>query len=408
MNRLTRSFLYLTMIASSSMFGFYSLLFSGNGVYFTDATAIGILFLSTTYFVLRGKLRIYKDTESKAASAFLLIVVAELIYSYLSYSTVQSVRDTLKESIYYISMVLFYYALRDSLKSENDLYNAITCVIDVGVICSIIAIISYVLLDRFGINILNMDTSGYSFIRYGKPHYMVGSMVVIPAALFQFIRIINAKQKNEIWKFLLLLTHIIIVGKTRTVIFFTIASMLFYYVFFYGKSIKRVYKTIVLFLFAIVFVMVEMQEIMGTITSLLADNSVSFRLNAIEFYLQQIANKPILGMGFLSATSPMTAKMLYGPRGQFYRTDVGIVGFLDCFGLLGLVFFICVIWCAYKIIKNNKKSRLNGYLSIFTLYIVMSAVNLFFMDSFRLIYMPFELILMHIVRTSVSLEVHEG
>lgn len=77
----------------------------------------------------------------------------------------------------------------------------------------------------------------------------------------------------------------------------------------------------------ILFVVVE-STVINSLATLFSDNSVTFRINAIGFYIEQIKTRPLFGMGFIGRGNILLKTLLYGPKTQYYRTDVGFIRFL--------------------------------------------------------------------------------
>lgn len=396
-NRLTKldkMYIWICMIIASNFFGLYQKIASLTQVYFTDMIAITLLVISIGYLIIRPfnrKLILYKKLNTNVlAQSWILIIIIEIILSSFYYGNKQSIIMTLKEAFVPLAMVTAFYAWKNVSRREGIEY-IIDTLIKVSMVCSIMAIIAYILLDKTGNNFFNLDVNNYSFYRYNKPHFMIGSMVVIPATIFIWIKILEKnRDKWNVIMLILNLIHIIIIGKTRTLISFVVITLLIIYVYFTKKT-KKI-KICVTILSVFVFALIEGSTIISSLSTLFNDNSVIFRINAIGFYMQQIKSHPLFGMGFIGRGNVLLQTLLYGAKMQYYRTDVGLIGFMDEYGIIGAIWFLTLILYSYKklkfTIKKNRKDRIVIYASSFLFFIVISAINLFAIDGFRLIYLP--------------------
>lgn len=57
------------------------------------------------------------------------------------------------------------------------------------------------------------------------------------------------------------------------------------------------------------------------------------------YYFNGFMQHPIMGQGFIKPINSALTTLLYGPYGFYYLEDVGIVGCLFTFGLVGVFFY---------------------------------------------------------------------
>lgn len=399
-NMLTKVYIWLIIIISSSFFGFYNVLPKVIDAYFTDAIALLLilisLFFSLIYFIA-DKFRFSKNSIIDLfAWSFGIYVIVEVLISHFKYSSSQDFTMTIKEAIVFIAPIIVYLQLRKNINNKECLDYLISVMIKVSLICSIVAIMAFLLYQNAGLNILKQDVNGASFIRNNRGHFMVGSMVVLPATILLWSRIITSK-RNIVNVIILLvnLFHIIYIGQTRMIIFITLLTMLISFVFSIKKS--RTFKLLIIIPLLICFILLEIQDIYSNFETLMGDNSVTYRLSGIDYYVKQLGDYPIFGMGFISTKNVELSHLLYGPDHIFYRTDVGFIGFINCFGILGGIWYIAILLYFIKLLMKKKpvNSLIYSYCFSIVLFIIFSSINLFPLDGFRIIYFPIIALLMN-------------
>ena len=120
------------------------------------------------------------------------------------------------------------------------------------------------------------------------------------------------------------------------------------------------------------------------------DASYTARISATEMYLEQLYEKPIFGVGFIrDMENSEIVTLLRGSNGTYTRTDVGIIGFANCFGIVGLIWYIyvCIKMLRY-IIKIESKCRGNIELIGIYIFIILNSATLIVMDAGRIIILP--------------------
>lgn len=396
-------FLWSIIIISSSFFGLYNTIYNYTQIYYTDAIGILIIVISFMYGLCHFSslsIKIPKKRKvDRYAYLFLLWIFIEIIVTYFRYSNTQNIVVTIKESIFCIAPMLAYFQFREVISKQEKLEYFIDILIKVATICSVVAIMALIVYTRTGNNIAGLDVDNYSFIRNGRGHFMIGSMVVIPATIFLWCRIVNGNYRFRYFVALFInMVHIIYVGQTRMVIATTLFTMIIAYVIVSRRS--KGIKVTLLLLSAILLVIGEYHTIQIGLDKLLGDNSVIYRMQGISFYIDQVIHNPIFGMGFISSSNTSLSSLLYGPLNIFYRTDVGFVGFINCLGIIGGIWYISFLLYALKRIVNARrkmKQRMYVYSFSFVFFIIVSSINLFPIDGFRILYFPLLMTMIYIV-----------
>lgn len=411
MNRLridSKLYLWCITIISANFFGLYNIVSKYTQIYFTDAMAILLILCSCIYLGLHlsnDMLRIPKKRKiDRYAILFLLWIVLEILISYFKYSSTQNMVSTIKESLYFIAPILVFYSVKKIIKNEEILDYYVDILIKVSLICSILAILALMIYTNTGKNMLGLNTDDYSFIRNGRGHFMVGSMVVVPATLFLWCRIITGELKIfGIITLLVNLFHIIYVGQTRMQIAIVLVVMVLSYLVVSKRS-KKLKAAIIFFLICVLLLM-GMQTINEYMTELLGNNSVTYRLEGIYYYLGQIVKHPFFGMGFISSSNTKLSTLLFGPLLRFFRTDVGLIGFVNCFGIVGGLWYLSYINYGSRLVikcKSRLSIKMYEYVFSFAVFLILSSINLFPLDGYRMLYFSISMILLHLVEIKQS------
>lgn len=402
-NKTNKIYIWMIIIISSNFCGLYNIISKHTQVYFTDAIAIMLILLSIFYFITHNVSSLLlvpkKRKMDRYAFIFLVWIIIEVIVSYIRYLSSQDLSSTIKESLPFIAMVLVYYVIKIIISNQQSFDYLVAVLIKVSVVCSVLAIISLIVFTRTGNNILGLDSESYSFIRNGRGHFMIGSMVVIPATVFLWCRIITQRMNlKSMVIFVLNLFHILYVGQTRMVIAITIVVLVLSYIVVSKKS--KSFKIVILIGMALTLAILGYQELSAQYNSLISDNSIVYRLEGIQFYLTQLLSKPLTGMGFISTKNTILSPLLYGPLHRFYRTDVGYVGFINCLGIFGGAWYISALLYSIKIFLKKKaiiSIKLYEYCYAYIILILLSSINLFPIDGFRILYFPVLMVLIRLL-----------
>jgi hypothetical protein len=118
------------------------------------------------------------------------------------------------------------------------------------------------------------------------------------------------------------------------------------------------------------------------------DISLSTRFAAINYYYNITMNEsPLLGFGFIKIDNTQLRGILQGANGEFFREDVGIFGFFNNFGLIGLGWLCLLIYRMIKIVMKKYMDRSlhkqPEYLAILLMFILceLTSINLINYDG---------------------------
>jgi len=163
--------------------------------------------------------------------------------------------------------------------------------------------------------------------------------------------------------------------------------------------LKKQYKVDKLFLKIVIIVIVAITVlctgILGKVYSSFAPDALNggttrLRFDAFEHYFYYFKKNPILGIGFLDNTNSDLLTIRNGIMGNRYLDDLGVIGFIFQFGLVGVVILIIIYIRMVSIFFLEKNSVFNvllgGLITLFTMMNIMSACPF---DSQRMIVVPF-------------------
>lgn len=125
--------------------------------------------------------------------------------------------------------------------------------------------------------------------------------------------------------------------------------------------------------------------------------SITGRLAMYAYYFNGFMQHPIMGQGFIKPINSALTTLLYGPYGFYYLEDVGIVGCLFTFGLVGVFLFLTFITKGMKTIISGYKDRSifsdSVVLGVF-MFLVFTMPTLFLFDYARNGFLMFVLLFM--------------
>ncbi|WP_407894637.1 hypothetical protein [Lacticaseibacillus sp. N501-2] len=388
------AYIYTVFVAASMsrLFGLGSLI--APHVYFNDLQYMILLFVSIVFIIIQilfvDKLRIRKMEQYRSLWYFFMILIAvEMFSSVLQYGS--SGRMILKDAMYYYTPMLSYYCFY-SMSFKTEIVEVIKKVIVISaLLVTIVSIIEYVFLLR-GNDILQLGTS--ISVRYGSPRYNLASILYILGFLISFGQSLEENREFRIFNkygfiSIIILFNLIFVAKGRSlVVYLLIASCIALIV---SRKISRGFKSLLIVMVVLLvagLAIFKLPTVIATLTN--TDAGVAIRIDEVKYYFNQITMHPLLGMGFVPSTSNLTS----GPYGMYYQSDVGLLGVVNKFGLLMLVWIICWFVRSVMLLARGNYYMRTGIISIMLLtYLFISNVSLSFLDYNKTMIIPIAMIL---------------
>lgn len=321
---------------------------------------------------------------------FLMLFFLEMLFSTFRYN--QPLFDVIISGNYSLVFGMYFITLY-YLYTNKAYHKLVNFLIVCSVILTSLFIIQYFLLNR-GVIFLNLTLDRLRFGEYRI--YQLGDfvnfMVVIAAGV-----LLKGKEKISKKNYYLTIAclllgvfHIIFVAKTRSALVIVILSIFIMMIYKWRKDIlKFVVGTaslsIIIILFSLTPTAKAYVESFGVY-----DASVSARERAIDLYMSQFYENPLLGMGFIRGVEGTDLYyLLRGTSGNLTRTDVGFIGYLNTFGIIGAILFVLLFFKVFRVILFliSKKIMIN-YLEVLGLFgfFTLSSVNLIAFDPQRIFY----------------------
>ena len=203
----------------------------------------------------------------------------------------------------------------------------------------------------------------------------------------------NNIKKSNILSLIVGTIYIIYVSKTRGYLIALTICILSMIYFYKRGFISKIYTTVIVILVGAIIINLPIISKYNDLKENDYGSSIT-RQNAINFYVNQIRNKPLFGMGIINTVNKNDENysIVRGPYGKFYRDDVGIIGFTNEFGILGLILFLNIMVISFNIIKINfkDKSIYNNIekVGLFT-FLIITTPTLIAMNAERIVYLPF-------------------
>lgn len=275
--------------------------------------------------------------ESKSFSwpvlAFLILILIEMVYSYALYR--QPFATLLKVTYYYfIPVVYFVLMVIIDTPEKNEWFKY--SIVVISVVGNVIWILKgcyhfYILIISFPII--------FAYILKNTHRWLVLMHLLTTAVCFFFITD-NAALRLVFFGVLFVEFIASKVSDIR------------------NENNRKVVKWVILICIGVVLA----SGVVGSYIQTFLEDDVGsqIRTHAMEYYWEQFKEKPLLGMGIYDDTAdPTLYKLMHGamsPLGgmsQYYIEDVGIVGYINQFGIVGLLIMTSIVWKMYICIQSS-------------------------------------------------------
>lgn len=383
LGKLFSTYVYIIFILWSVGFGFFYVLPYFKDLYWVDSLSIITFIVCVIFFFLvffNTRVLRFSFPRSSLFWIFFFFIAASCVFSCYKYS--QGLLETFKYAAYYL-IPLFSIFVYFQFPKQTRSFSAVSkAIINVSIIDSIIALLSYAFIANFGINLLNIPYS----LRNASPRFTIGVEVVLISIFISINKSFKTKKLSltDATNIILGTLQFFIAGKTRSFILYYVVTLLFI-IALYSNVKTKIWFYVSLFILFLVFVFNANSIITLFSNYFLNDDGIYVRFEAISFFINQFVSKPIFGMGFISSEGPYSY-LLGGINGTYYYDDVGIVGLLAQFGLTGLLWEILILATAY-LQSTKSKLLVSSILKTLVFYMAISSINLLFIDGGKLIYL---------------------
>ncbi|SHI82235.1 hypothetical protein [Parasporobacterium paucivorans] len=307
----------------------------------------------------------------------LLLMISSSIAGYLTYG--QSIFSGILAQRDWISCMLLFYPIYIWIKRKKiTVRQVVNTLVVFAVIYILICSVQYLLIDRVTFLYTNINQ------RYGGHRLRLSSCFLAIISGFLVDNLIGSYGKRKDKKIFLLVLMgyfflLAVVTKGRMATLAMVGSITICLLLRRASVSKKIVSIVVVLIgfFVVINSQIGMDAldiVFGSGTGLSAD-TISVRNVEKEYYLDMVTQSPmllILGYGYPSTAE--IAQSISSPTigyWTYYTTDVGLVGNLFCYGLLGILWFIILYRDIFvKGWRIHKQTTRTCYLQFFLIDII--------------------------------------
>lgn len=370
---------FLLATSYSSLFWFADRIPVISKLYSSDVTniltIIAALILISNKVIKIGKIRIPKDS-TKVLYAVFLIFVTNIIYCIIRYG--ESPIHTIFKTYYLLTPIILTIALSMYIRTEDEYCYFMQILTKIIIFIAILTLLQ-LFLGQKSIYFWNIQNSQF---RYGSYRITVAVYLQAFCAIYLFNECLQYKRCRDILGLSIIIASLSFGAKIRALILYLLISFYFIYWIRSGKHLNI--KKIRIFLFVAFLIGIAVYIERGVIVSFFYEAGISVRFEAIRYYVNQWIRSPLFGQGNFRVANNIELNLLdRGPFLNYYHDDVGIIGFLNYFGLVGIISLVYILLNLYKKIK---KSRTNySFVARGSLiFVCLGFISMNIMDSARI------------------------
>ncbi|WP_445506444.1 hypothetical protein [Niallia sp. 03190] len=378
----------LIFIFETQFFGLQNIEFL-NGYNSKGQKVIIDIIIISTIIIMSILSKKYKLMFNNFLIFFLIIVILEIFNSLLKYH--YSIK-TIIILFNYTILIFSYYIFATFIREKKNKETFLNIIMIFSIINSMVFIVQYLLFSKVGTIINPLQV----YMRFNTVRITLSEGFINLAIIISFALLINKKRKKTFFipllTFFVCIFELVVVQKTRMAIVCVIVSCLIILLIRYIKNVRKLIFIIAcsLILLFISSKTVIFQNYLSTINDPLYQYSADARTGAREFYLAKWEDNFFLGRGFIEGSpNSSTFALLHGINGYFNRTDVGIIGYIDNFGFVGIVWLVLIFLSILRVLYCNR-ALITANLEIIGLFIyfILTSSTLIVMDPQRIIGLP--------------------
>lgn len=331
------------------------------GVYYLDIINLLVMGWCLLIILSQKLIPIKLDRYGTFAKPILLLyvfIVFEGIRSIILYG--QSIKTILKVSYFYY-ILLVYFVLSIIINSRSKLEKFKYTFVFLNNICNVLWIIKFLI-----------QLSGFTY------HFYL-LLFTLPINMSYALKG-NYKKTGWFGIFTTGICLFVLSDNTAGRIAFLVVIIGEYLVYYMIHIKRKQEKMISMAIILIIFFISIFCGILGEYIYAIINENVGhqIRISAIEYYINQFCQHPILGMGVID---PLASNSLYqlvhggvnkfGGVGQYYLEDVGIVGYLNQFGIIGIIIWYIILKNILAIIKRSDQNLVVQNTGFFLLICIM-------------------------------------
>lgn len=377
-----------------------------NFITYKNKMLISFFIVSISIILILIRKKVSKASINKWCLLFLIYVLFETIRNGIIYNL--DINKMFLACHGYLLLILCFFI--NSCEEKEEIYKFIIKAITIfSIITSVLFIMQIFLYNTLKISFLKI--SEYPQLTMAEKREF-GIRLTFPSTLIIFSFLISCGQlkenkKNKLHKCNLVISAIYIfcicqTRMTSIAILCAIGIIIIFNKISYGLK-----KAIIIILTIIVLIApLGLENLFDNKTG-----SVYARIYSIELYTKEFLENPVFGIGLLpdDGSNVTIQKILHGDEGYANITDIGIIGYIVQFGIVGLVLLIYLIKIAYGILNKYGK-RDAKYYSLITciIYILITSSTLSIFDTQRIVIIPFILFFIFDMECSNKIELRNS
>nr|WP_300849258.1 hypothetical protein [uncultured Acetatifactor sp.] len=349
-----------------------------------------VLFIKTPIKYIKKRKTLFHDFVFIFLAAWFFI----LVYSVINYTNT-NLFGAFLDYYYFLIILLYYYIFQKCIDNDSNFKFIQRIIKQVAVMFSIILLFQYFMLNK-GVHFLAFNDS---FLSVNTENRMLGGFeIVLYSGVFFCSDLFDFDSRSVRIKALVAifieLLYLAIVAKSRS-------SVIIYVVMiFFSLSMNlrnRTTRKILTFLFISIFLIAILLTYSNIIDYFQLSRGSSYRqrIREVVFYFDNIFANGVIGIGFLR-DSTENAMALHGFENLYYTSDIGLLGFIAIWGLIGILLLIYFAIKCIKVLRavSNKIGKYHNLVICTLLYIICTSINLSMFDVQRIIYFPIMLAIM--------------
>lgn len=279
-----------------------------------------------------------------------LILATIVIMLYTAFYFQQGLVGTVLNS-YYFFIPILYFVVRRALVDWTDIRTIARYFGSISTIYAIITFAQSYLLSRFGIVFLHMTDNDFKTATQLK--YMSLGFTRIASAtdfiffatlIFVIAKITNGpvfQRRFDAFVIIVNSLEILIVGQTRSYTVALLGLAIVYAVIYLYRRFGWAVSILVTGFAALPVVWLVITVIAKLLGDTTRSASVDIRSQAYSYFLQHVFYHKFWGIGFIR--DDLFWGLIHGNLGLFNIDDVGIIGFLAQFGMLGIILLVILL-----------------------------------------------------------------
>lgn len=350
---------------------------------YSDLWLILFVCYYTFQYVKRNNRNFYIKKYNFRLVMYLLITIVVLSSIQAGFEYNQSILLGLRPQRRFLLLLICYYSLRLQFQRNKIEFDDIeTIIINIGIFESILYCVQQAVFSS--ISFLHLS---YNY-RYGSVRLYIDSVVIVFMILFSFNKYIRNNKLYHLLPVALGLYYEITVSKGRLECIGIFAALIISFLLWKELSTRKFIGCIILIIAVVIFAntsifnnfVMALEIKFGLVSQSSYLDTMAIRNDARTFYMNELFKSPIrvlFGCGYPN-TDFQPAAIASGFNQGFIFADNGIFSFIYAYGLLGILFLLCLYFgCMRSAIEIYKCKNDVRYLTFF-IFIVAISYNIIF------------------------------